>query len=413
MMTSPSLVRSIRSFRFTWQKAKKSSSVMGLSSGPKRTTSEHWSFGRKSSACRTLAMTTPLNCKRGVEQVHPQVYRGLDIADKSPSSRWKADPRSAPHNDGCTTVSAQTILRANRNAFGRRRPMTSISGVSLWLGLLAACVAGAQHRARPPADRQPVPEKLVVLTFDDGCKSHASFIAPLLKEYGFGATFFVTEAFDSEKGWDRRNYMTWDDVRKLHAEGFEIGNHTRRHRKAHEQTAEEFRADVEHIERCFAREGIPAPRTFCYPAYSFTRPAVEVLQRKGYLFARRGTVPEHPYREGDLGFGYDPREDHPLLIPVAGAPGPNWKLENFVAAVQEARGGKIAVLAFHGVPDPDHPWVSTAPEHFRAYLEYLRDHGYRAIALRDLVKYVDPHSRPKDPLAPIERRVKGLSDVAH
>jgi peptidoglycan/xylan/chitin deacetylase (PgdA/CDA1 family) len=31
----------------------------------------------------------------------------------------------------------------------------------------------------------------IVLTFDDSVASHATFVAPLLKKYGFGATFFV------------------------------------------------------------------------------------------------------------------------------------------------------------------------------------------------------------------------------
>ena len=36
----------------------------------------------------------------------------------------------------------------------------------------------------------PISEKLVVLTFDDGCISDVEFVIPLLSEYGFGATFF-------------------------------------------------------------------------------------------------------------------------------------------------------------------------------------------------------------------------------
>jgi peptidoglycan/xylan/chitin deacetylase (PgdA/CDA1 family) len=35
----------------------------------------------------------------------------------------------------------------------------------------------------------------VVLTLDDAPKSHRTFVAPLLKELGFGATFFITHGF--------------------------------------------------------------------------------------------------------------------------------------------------------------------------------------------------------------------------
>jgi peptidoglycan/xylan/chitin deacetylase (PgdA/CDA1 family) len=41
--------------------------------------------------------------------------------------------------------------------------------------------------------------KVVVLTFDDAVKSHRTFVAPLLKELGFGATFFVTHRWMADR----------------------------------------------------------------------------------------------------------------------------------------------------------------------------------------------------------------------
>ena len=35
------------------------------------------------------------------------------------------------------------------------------------------------------ADLQPIPDKTVILTFDDGVSTHATYVAPLLKKYGF------------------------------------------------------------------------------------------------------------------------------------------------------------------------------------------------------------------------------------
>ena len=40
-------------------------------------------------------------------------------------------------------------------------------------------------------DGLPIPDRLVVLTFDDGVKSQLTFAAPLLARYGFGATFYI------------------------------------------------------------------------------------------------------------------------------------------------------------------------------------------------------------------------------
>ncbi len=75
----------------------------------------------------------------------------------------------------------------------------------------------------------PIPKKIVVLTFDDGCISNSEFVAPLLEEYGFGATFFFTDAFLKDESLNDENYMTWDDALKIHNAGFEIGNHTQNH----------------------------------------------------------------------------------------------------------------------------------------------------------------------------------------
>jgi peptidoglycan/xylan/chitin deacetylase (PgdA/CDA1 family) len=71
---------------------------------------------------------------------------------------------------------------------------------------------------------QPIPDRLVVLTFDDSSKSHFVVARPILKKHGFGATFFITEGFDF--GTNKTDYMTWDEIVQLYEDGFEIGNHT-------------------------------------------------------------------------------------------------------------------------------------------------------------------------------------------
>src|SRR3954464_1084888 len=87
-------------------------------------------------------------------------------------------------------------------------------GVMLSLGSAAAVL-------------ERIPEKLVVLTFDDAKASHYTVVRPLLKKYGFGATFFITEGFSFRTNKD--DYLTWDQIAELHRDGFEIGNHTRDH----------------------------------------------------------------------------------------------------------------------------------------------------------------------------------------
>jgi len=218
---------------------------------------------------------------------------------------------------------------------------------------------------------KPDGERIVVLTFDDSVVSHATFVAPLLKKYGFGATFFITEGF--EFATDKKHYMTWKQIKALDTDGFEIGNHTRRHAGVNGQNPEQLTADIAYIETQCEKAGIPKPVTFCYPGYQTSPTAIKILRARGYRFARAG---------GEKAF--DPAKDEPLLLPQAFDGKPKSTLEDFKAAVAKAADGKIAVMTFHGVPDIKHPWVNTDQEKFESYMKHLKDEGCRVIALRDV-----------------------------
>ena len=79
-----------------------------------------------------------------------------------------------------------------------------------------------------PRSLTRVPDRLVVLTFDDAVRSHYTTVAPLLERYGFGATFFVTE-FPQPPFSDTTLYMTWAQIGDLNRRGFEVANHTWKH----------------------------------------------------------------------------------------------------------------------------------------------------------------------------------------
>jgi len=66
--------------------------------------------------------------------------------------------------------------------------------------------------------RKPIPDRLVVLTFDDGCASGYTVVAPILKSSGFNGSFYVCDfdSFKTRKDW----YMTWRQMIKLDGEGF-------------------------------------------------------------------------------------------------------------------------------------------------------------------------------------------------
>ncbi|MEL0096280.1 MAG: polysaccharide deacetylase family protein [Planctomycetaceae bacterium] len=254
--------------------------------------------------------------------------------------------------------------------------------------VIATCLLSVTMNA---FGQNAVPDKLVVLTFDDSVKSHFTVVRPILKEYGFGATFFVTEGFEFAE--DKQNYMTWQEIAELHRDGFEIGNHTRDHVAI---TKENYQEQLGAINARCKEFGIAKPVSFAYPGNSFSAEMIPWLQEMGIQFARRGGTPEFSY---DLGRGVavEPGFDHPLLLPSAADARPDWLLEDFLRGVHQAEFGRIAILQFHGVPDRAHDWVSTTEDRFRAYMHYLKVHGYQVVALRDIALYLDDRLLPVNP----------------
>lgn len=228
--------------------------------------------------------------------------------------------------------------------------------------------------------KKKIPNKLVVLSFDDATASQYTVVAPLLQEFGFGATFFVCE-FPTKMA-DRSAYLNWQQIQELDKMGFEIANHTRTHRPVNKMTKVQFIEELNYIENKCDSLGIPKPTNFAYPGYNLNAETLEVLEQKGYQFARAG---------GSR--AYEPLRDSPLLVPSWATNATNK--EQIMLALKEAKKGKIVVLTLHGVPDVEHPWVNTPPELFKEYLRYLSEHHYKVIAFRDLEKYIDVEEAKK------------------
>jgi peptidoglycan/xylan/chitin deacetylase (PgdA/CDA1 family) len=110
-----------------------------------------------------------------------------------------------------------------------------------------------------------IPAKLVVLTLDDAVKSHRTFVAPLLRELGFQATFFVTHLWMD----DAEYFMSWRDIGELHQMGFEIGNHSWTHADfSVPRNAARLAGELALVENELKKVNVPKPVSFAYSGNS-------------------------------------------------------------------------------------------------------------------------------------------------
>ena len=230
---------------------------------------------------------------------------------------------------------------------------------------------------------KPIPEKLVVLTFDDGCASSATIVAPILKPLGFGATFYISnfDSFSTRKDW----YLTWRQMRALADDGFEVGNHSRGHGSFKAVNVETCTRYLLAMEDELVANNVPKPTTFCWPFYNVNKDFFPVLAANRYSFAR-----------GGHSRAYRPTVDNPFDVPSFGVQD-DISFKTFVGYVRRATRGRIVVITFHGVPDGEHPSVGLEPATFRRMMRYLKDNNYTVIAMRDLGKYIDAARAAKLP----------------
>jgi peptidoglycan/xylan/chitin deacetylase (PgdA/CDA1 family) len=98
--------------------------------------------------------------------------------------------------------------------------------------------------------RRQLPRRSVVLSFDDGYRAFKDHAYPVLKELGFTATLFVYTDYVGAG----RNALSWQELRDLVAEGFDVEAHSKTHGDLRRTPGE---TDAQYARRMQAELGQP------------------------------------------------------------------------------------------------------------------------------------------------------------
>lgn len=130
------------------------------------------------------------------------------------------------------------------------------------------------------AQGKPLPDKPIVLTFDDGYEDAFTNAMPILLKYGFVGTFFVLTGPADRDGAGA--YLTWKQIAAMSAAGMDMELHGREHvdlrNRSFEFLVHQTAGGRESIE---AHTGKPV-RWFAYPSGRYDAAVVRVLKSAGF-----------------------------------------------------------------------------------------------------------------------------------
>jgi peptidoglycan/xylan/chitin deacetylase (PgdA/CDA1 family) len=141
-------------------------------------------------------------------------------------------------------------------------------------------------------NRQPLPSRTAVITFDDGFKNFYLKAYPILQEFGFSATIFLVPGYIGKtskwnttlRGMPVLDLLEWGQINEMANKGIDFGAHSMTHEalaklsleEAHQEIIKSKSAIEEHINHDVT--------IFCYP-YGITNKEIKEVVQTEFLGA--------------------------------------------------------------------------------------------------------------------------------
>jgi len=144
-------------------------------------------------------------------------------------------------------------------------------------------------------DKLTLPEKPIVLTFDDGYQNNYDNMLPILEEFSMKATVYVVT---NDIG--KKNYLTYEELFDMQKRGVELGSHTANHIPLTTLPLEKQESEIKLSKLMLEWKGLNTIYTFSYPNGAYDENLIKILEENEYLTAVTGeaginTFKTNPY----------------------------------------------------------------------------------------------------------------------
>ena len=123
----------------------------------------------------------------------------------------------------------------------------------------------------------PLPDKPVVLTFDDGYRSMYTTVYPMLAERGWPGTFYCVSDYTASG-----DFISEDMIREMAAAGMEIGSHTASHVELDSCTGDALNAQLTQSRDILSGLSEKPVVQLCYPSGHYNADTQAAAQDAGY-----------------------------------------------------------------------------------------------------------------------------------
>ena len=296
------------------------------------------------------------------------------------------------HHDVITTVGEPTkIQKSYDSAFTKVKPIHNNSETD---GLLNTVIGDNT--------------KVVILTFGDTVKSQFTTAKPILDQYGFKASFFITCGYVGDQKQMQR--LSWNDILALQEDGQDIESKGMTHADLNDLSPNALDFEISASKQCLENHGIKSPNIFAVVhGDAWNNPLVIDTISKYYGFADNGFA-NSMFLHCD---GYDSKQtdcrtytvDDELTYAnrysIREESHNSWDqsyLHNdqiiFQKFVEEVNSGinfnnkkgtvdAIPIIAYHSIDNNGDPY-STDVNLFETEMKYLHDNGFKVIPMSDL-----------------------------
>ena len=128
-----------------------------------------------------------------------------------------------------------------------------------------------------------LPNKAIVITFDDGYEDNFLTALPIMEKYNMKATVFVVPSLVNTP-----DYLSWQQVLAMKERKIEIGSHTMNHIGLGEVSPEKQRQEIVDSKLVLEQHLGTTVKFFAYPYGQFTAITQQLLREAGYKGASSG-----------------------------------------------------------------------------------------------------------------------------